>query len=511
MKDRDRLGFRLAVSGTIVAAGMGLIGPGAAAGAAVSPRVERAPGTPVLQHLLGRSPAPSAAAGSGRLPVRAKPGVHLFHCQEAEGGRCGTVKVPLDRANPKRGKVKLFFEYFRHRSKGPSHEAILVSEGGPGYSVTQAPFERQFYRDTFDPLLRTRDLILLDQRGVGRSQAINCKGVQRDADLNSPDIVANVAACAKQLGFAASLYGSGTVALDIDAVRRKLGIAKLDLYGGSYAAQDVQSYAARFPRHVRSAVLDSPVVVSKFDAHGSKFDEFATDLSRQGPRVANLVCSRSRSCSAERGSTYPALRWLAHRLRKHPLDGKGYDADGHLRHVHVTEGFLGWNLLLADDFNYTAASEIAAAAGRPEGRETGRRYFAWRRRTPGAAAARATRRTSRRATTSPAFAPTTGSRGRRARRPRHAGVSTSAPGKASTPTSSACSRRMAGWHARPILPYPIRASSGPTPGITCRRPCRGTGDCRGRCPPSWSLVTSTSAFPRPTRSHSPTSGRTAAT
>jgi pimeloyl-ACP methyl ester carboxylesterase len=361
----DLPGNSRATTGTIAIVAASLIGLVTAAGAvAVAPlRAERAPSPLALRHLLGGpASAISAAGASAHLPVDAKPGVHFFKCKEAEGGRCGTMQVPLDRAHPDHGKVKLFFEYFHHRRKGPSREAILVSEGGPGYSVTQTSFEDTFYHAAFYPLLKTRDLILLDQRGVGRSDAIDCKAVQHDGDINSPHIMANVAACAKQLGFAASLYGSGNVALDMDAVRRRLGIAKLDLYGGSYAAQDVQSYAARFPQHVRSAVLDSPFVASAFDAHGSKFDDFATDLSRQGPRVANILCSRSRSCSSERGSVYGSIRWLANRLHKHPLDGTGLDADGQAHHVHVTEGFLGWNLLLSGDFNNTAASEIAAAA-----------------------------------------------------------------------------------------------------------------------------------------------------
>ena len=152
------------------------------------------------------------------------------------------------------------------------------------------------------------------------------------------------------------------MALDINAVRRALGIKKLDLYGRSYAAVDVQSYAARFPRHVRSAVPDSPMVPEALNAPGSEFDDFRTDIARTVPRVADLLCARSASCSAERRTARGDLAWLARRLRHRALEGTGYDAQGIPHQVRVTEGFLAWIILQDQDSNFTSLSEIGAAA-----------------------------------------------------------------------------------------------------------------------------------------------------
>jgi len=195
-------------------------------------------------------------------PAPAAPVAHLQPCKEAApDGFCGTVAVPLDRAHPSRGTVNIFFQYYRHRDPSPASEAILVTDGGPGFSATHSPFPSEFHRDRFDRLRDTRDLILLDQRGVGRSDAIDCEQVQH----GTSHVYRDVRACGKQLGFAAPLYGSGDVALDIEAVRRALGIAKLDFYGRSYAAQDLQSYAVRFPHRLRSAVLDVPATTLGFN------------------------------------------------------------------------------------------------------------------------------------------------------------------------------------------------------------------------------------------------------
>ena len=90
-------------------------------------------------------PAPGfkqgAAAGSAPLAMRAAhkappPMANLEECEQAPGGFCGTVDVPLDRKRPARGDVSLFFEYYPRRDGEPTDQAIFITEGGPGFSVT---------------------------------------------------------------------------------------------------------------------------------------------------------------------------------------------------------------------------------------------------------------------------------------------------------------------------------------------------------------------------------------
>ncbi len=283
-----------------------------------------------------------------------RPGhVRLEPCKEAKpNGRCGTVPVPLDRSNPAAGTIDLFFALFPHRASGPAESTIVVTEGGPGLSVTQDQFLRQFYPEIFAPLLKTHDLILLDQRGVGKSGAIDCPDLQH----GKGDTYAAVRECGAQLGSAANLYASDNVALDLEAVRAALGIDKLDLYGGSYAAQDVQAYAARFPEHVRSAVLDSPATTVGWDV----FDHYSP---AQWLHAAQLICKRSPSCAPEPGNAKGDIARLARRLRNHPVRGAARDATGKRHRVKVTEGDLLWRMLGNDgNGSYTAPSEIDAAA-----------------------------------------------------------------------------------------------------------------------------------------------------
>ncbi len=174
----------------------------------------------------------------------AKP--HFFKCKEAPGGKCGTVKVPLDRLGTSSKKIKIFFEYYKPTDGKKSNQAIVTSGGGPGLGATQEPFYSDYLKDfVFAPLLRSQAFVVVDQRGVGKSGALNCPDLQHPSPGPHGDEI--VGDCGESLGRKAQLYGTGDVALDLEEVRKALRIKKLNLFGGSYAATDVQAYAMRFP------------------------------------------------------------------------------------------------------------------------------------------------------------------------------------------------------------------------------------------------------------------------
>src|SRR5204863_8187737 len=86
------------------------------------------------------------------------------------GAKCGTLTVPLDRSGTVPGTVKLFFE--RDRVKGGAKNAtIAVFPGGPGAATTI--YGSSFLGD-FGKRRGKHDMLLLDQRGTGRSGYLNC-------------------------------------------------------------------------------------------------------------------------------------------------------------------------------------------------------------------------------------------------------------------------------------------------------------------------------------------------
>ena len=79
----------------------------------------------------------------------------------------------------------------RDRSR-PAGTPIVATEGGPGYSTIESGAG---YRFMLRPLLRTRDLILMDNRGTGGSGAIDCPRLQ----AGKGDYTREVGRCAERL------------------------------------------------------------------------------------------------------------------------------------------------------------------------------------------------------------------------------------------------------------------------------------------------------------------------
>jgi pimeloyl-ACP methyl ester carboxylesterase len=283
------------------------------------------------------SPSPARSAASAPVAT-------FVTCTPFPGvtAACGTVDVPLDRADPAAGMIPIYFELFRHfDSSRPSLGAIVPSAGGPGIANSTLS-HAGLWLSIFGPLLDRRDLLVIDDRGTGRSAAIDCPALQHFVG----GLASAVRACGAQLGPASSRYGSGDVADDVDAVRAALGIDMIDYYGGSFGAHDVRAYAYRHSDHLQAAVLDSPWLSPDYTFQASNARNYAS--------VQETVCRRSPSCIGANPHPDSLLEWLAKQLRQNPFDGVGYDANGVAHAVHVDESTI-LDILSA---NYSAAPEF---------------------------------------------------------------------------------------------------------------------------------------------------------
>ena len=202
--------------------------------------------------------------------------------------RCARLTVPLERAKPGLGSIPITYAVRRRSAVDrPSLGAIFAVEGGPGYgSISSA----RYYIHMLGPLLRRRELVLVDMRGTGHSRAIDCPKLQqgRGSDL------AGVSQCAGLLGNTYDAYRTSAAADDIDAVRRELGLGRIDLYGDSYGTFLSQSYAFRHGGSLRALVLDSAYPVKGEDA-------LYPSLWRTGIRSLSIVCRRAGRCHGSAG------------------------------------------------------------------------------------------------------------------------------------------------------------------------------------------------------------------
>jgi pimeloyl-ACP methyl ester carboxylesterase len=178
----------------------------------------------------------------------------------AEEVRCGTLAVPEDRAHPQESrKIDIHVVVFPALSSPKEPDPIVYFAGGPGGDGIG---EGAGLLADENGLRAHRDLLLVDVRGTGQSNALNCtsmrgaKGIQ--GFLSSFMPLEGVRECRKEVAAHADarFYTSAPIVDDVDDVRASLGIDKLNLMGGSYGTRASLEYVRRHPEHVRSMILD---------------------------------------------------------------------------------------------------------------------------------------------------------------------------------------------------------------------------------------------------------------
>jgi pimeloyl-ACP methyl ester carboxylesterase len=277
-------------------------------------------------------PAPASAASTARFhPCLGRPDV-----------QCGRVVVPFDQSGVVRGALSLHVE--RMHTQGSAKGAMIALAGGPGQAAT--PFLGDF-RVTLDPALKGRDLVVFDQRGTGLSNELFCSSL---GNHKLPDL--GVGRCAARLGSIRGFFSTSKSVSDIEAVRRAIGVDKIDLYGVSYGTKVALDYAIRFPQHVDRLILDSVVMPNALDPY--ELSSFAAV-----PRILGQVCAKD----ACRGiTTDPAgdLGKLVSGLSTHQPRGFVVNGRGQRRRASVRRTAM-LNVLFEGDFDPVMRADFPAA------------------------------------------------------------------------------------------------------------------------------------------------------
>ena len=172
--------------------------------------------------------------------------------------RCTTITVPEDRAHPESKKVGLHVAVLKARATEAKSDTLVFIAGGPGQASTEAFVQEA---RAFDRIREARDILLVDQRGTGGSNRLDCPvpPAGEAAYGSDADIAKAAADCLKQLPGDPRFYTTSVAVEDLDAVRAALGYTSLDLYGISYGTRVALQYLREFPAHTRSVVLDGVV------------------------------------------------------------------------------------------------------------------------------------------------------------------------------------------------------------------------------------------------------------
>lgn len=262
-----------------------------------------------------------------------KPGKSC-HLPGQEGPlRCLYINVPRDYANPSKGTLDLhvtFAPAFREKGKA---DPLIVLAGGPGQSGSSivAILDAGLHR-----VRATRDIILIDQRGTGKSGKLSCDSMSRSESFDPAENEKILHDCLTSLKPDLSHYTTRASAQDIDRVRSTLGFTKINLWGASYGTRLAQEYARMFPQQLRSMVIDG--VVSPQQNVGL----IASDTGR-ATKLLVQHCQVDANCQRNFPQFAQQLDELMARAKrgneivqvKHPVTGK--EIKFPLRHEDVSE------------------------------------------------------------------------------------------------------------------------------------------------------------------------------
>lgn len=214
---------------------------------------------------------------------------------------CGYVTVPENHADLDGNTIRVAVAIVRSPSRNPHPDPIIVLVGGPGGAGTDLV---EVVDEFFEPMLASRDIILLDQRGTGYSEPnLTCpdfvmayieifvNGAFLSADDTMPDAINQCGERFAEQGVAVEYYTTAQNAADIDAVGTALGYDSWNLYGISYGTYLAQAVMRDYPSRIRSVILDS-VVPADINMYGD-----AIGNSARGFQTLFVWCANDTLCN----------------------------------------------------------------------------------------------------------------------------------------------------------------------------------------------------------------------
>jgi pimeloyl-ACP methyl ester carboxylesterase len=259
---------------------------------------------------------------------------------------CGRFVTPENPAEPNGRRIELFVARVPAISFNKKPDPLFLIAGGPGtsavdlYTSSSGPFDR---------VRRDRDIILLDQRGTGRSHRLDC-------DYGSDNLFERVEdvrvgeeniRCRDSLAKDSDLrqYTTSIAVKDLDDVRRALGYGPINLFGNSYGTRVAQHYARRYPQATRTLILDG--VVNPEVVLGPAI---AIDAERALERILGR-CAGDGPCSRAFTDPMGDYRTLRARLAAKPAPtmvseaatGKPINFDFTTRHLSAVLRFASYN------------------------------------------------------------------------------------------------------------------------------------------------------------------------
>jgi pimeloyl-ACP methyl ester carboxylesterase len=275
-----------------------------------------------------------------------------------ETARCATISVPENPSDHGSRIIELSVVVLPAAGPATEADALTFLAGG---GVVPATNYAGFLGRALQRVRQTRDIVLVDQRGTGRSNALEC-------DLPDDPPGARAAAlerCLDELGQRADprFYTTPYAMDDLDAVRERLGYDRLTLWGVSYGTKAARVYARRHPGRTRALVLHGTIPI----ARSMWLDLPASERAFLGRLLDR--CAADPEC----GSAFPRIREeyaaLIDRLERKPVtveeSGETIDADRFRRLMYGSLRSTRLAARLPAVIHRAAAGDFSDFAGGP--------------------------------------------------------------------------------------------------------------------------------------------------
>jgi pimeloyl-ACP methyl ester carboxylesterase len=174
---------------------------------------------------------------------------------------CGELQRALDPASPQGTQISLHYAVLPALARNKKPDPVFFIAGGPGQSATALAGTASRLLARFG---MRRDIVLVDQRGTGRSAPLSCS--DEGAVLPLRDAVDPARQLQRAMTCLARLqtlphgdlrhYTSSIAAADLEAVRQALGAERINLVAVSYGTRVALEYLRMHPQRARRMVLD---------------------------------------------------------------------------------------------------------------------------------------------------------------------------------------------------------------------------------------------------------------
>ncbi len=196
------------------------------------------------------------------LPAPAQAQLEFEDCRIHAGpgypgikARCADFERPLDPSAAGSPTITLFVAVIPALTLEPQPDPFVPIAGGPGQASSE------FYAaqaSAFESIRRNRDILLVDQRGTGRSAALTCEFDEEalEGELSKEASAAAARQCLDELPHDPRYFTTSVAVSDLEALRQVQGYAALNVYGVSYGSRVAQHYLRRYPETTRTVILD---------------------------------------------------------------------------------------------------------------------------------------------------------------------------------------------------------------------------------------------------------------